>query len=96
MPEFPDEQTKILWAMSYMKSGWAQKWSARIFRWEQLPENKESHKFFDWSDFREEFRREFTPVHMDALAINRLESTTYYQKNRSLDDYLDEFQDLII
>jgi hypothetical protein len=29
------------------------------------------------------------------VAINRLESTAYYQKTRSLDDYLDEFQDLI-
>ena len=78
--------------MSYMKSGRAQKWSARIFHWEQLPENEESHRFFDWSDFHEEFCREFTPVHADALAM---ESTAYYQKNRSLDDYLDEFQDLI-
>jgi len=81
--------------MSYMKSGRAQKWTARIFRWEQQPENAENAKFFGWSDFRDEFRREFTPAHADALAINKLESSAYYQKNRSLDDYLDEFQDLI-
>ena len=93
--EFPDEQTQIVWAMSYMKSGRAQKWAARIFRWEQQPENTETNKFFGWSDFRDEFRREFTPAHADALAINRLESSAYYQKNRSLDEYLDEFQDLI-
>ena len=89
--EFPDEQTQIIWAMSYMKSGRAQKWTARIFRWEQQPENAENAKFFGWSDFR----REFTPAHADALAIHKLESSAYYQKNRSLDDYLDEFQDLI-
>ena len=29
--EFADEQTKIIWAMSYMKSSHAQKWTARIF-----------------------------------------------------------------
>jgi Zinc knuckle len=29
------------------------------------------------------------------LAVNQLESTAYFQKSRSLDDYLDEFQDLI-
>jgi hypothetical protein len=93
--EFPDEQTQIVWAMSYMKTGRAQKWTARIFRWEQQPENAKSTKFFGWSDFRDEFRKEFTPAHADALAINKLESSAYYQKNRSLDDYLDEFQDLI-
>jgi Retrotransposon gag protein len=41
------------------------------------------------------FKKEFTPAHMDSLAINRLESTAYYQKSHSLDDYLDEFQDLV-
>ena len=36
-----------------------------------------------------------TPAHSDFLAINRIKSTAYYQKGRSLDDYTDEFQDLI-
>jgi Retrotransposon gag protein/Zinc knuckle len=93
--EFPDEQTKIMWAMSYMKTGRAQKWAARIYRWEQLEENAGESKFFDWQDFRDDFRKEFTPAHIDAVAINRLESSAYYQKNRPLDDYVDEFQDLV-
>ena len=89
--DFADEQTKIIWAMSYMKSGRAQKWTACIFCWEQQPENSRANKFFNWEDFRNEFRKEFTPAHSDALAINRLESAAYYQKNRPLD----EFQDLV-
>lgn len=93
--EFADEQTKIVWAMSYMKAERAAKWTARVFRWEQQPDNKQSTRFLDWADFMEEFRKEFTPAHADALAINRLESSAYYQKTRSLDDYLDEFLDLI-
>ena len=78
-----------------MKSGHAQKWTAHIFRWEQQPKNSGADKFFNWEDFRNEFRKEFTPAHSDALAINRLESAAYYQKNRPLDDYIDEFQDLV-
>jgi Retrotransposon gag protein/Zinc knuckle len=93
--EFRDDQTKIVWAMSYMKSKRAAKWTTRIFRWEELPENFGYTKFLDWEDFREEFKKEFTPAHMDSLVINRLESMAYYQKSRSLDDYLDEFQDLV-
>ena len=93
--QFPDEQTKILWAMSYMKAGRAAKWTARIYRWEQLPENQENARFLDWADFRDEFRKEFTPAHSESSAISKLESTTYFQKGRPLDDYLDDFQDLI-
>ena len=93
--EFRDEQTKIVWAMSYMKSGRAAKWTARIFRWEELPENLGYSKFVDWEDFRDEFKKEFTPAHADSIAINQLESAAYFQRTRSLDDYLDEFQDLI-
>lgn len=94
--EFPDDQTKIIWAMSYMKTGRAQKWTARIYRWEQMPENINQSRFLDWEDFRDEFRKEFIPSNSDALAINRLESSAYYQRNRSLDDYIDEFQDLVV
>ena len=86
---------KIVWAMSYMKSGHAQKWTAHIFRWEQQPENLHSSRFLDWEDFRDAFKVEFTPAHADSLDINHLELTAYFQKSRSLDDYIDEFQDLI-
>jgi hypothetical protein len=56
--------------MSYMKADHAQKWTARVFRWEQQPENSGQDKFLDWEDFREDFHKEFTPSHADALAIN--------------------------
>ena len=93
--EFRDEQMKIIWAMSYMSSRQATKWTARIFKWEELSGNKGCSKFADWEDFQDKFRKEFTSAHADSLAINRLESTAYYQKSRSLDDYINEFQDLV-
>ena len=42
-----------------------------------------------------EFRKDFCPTHSDASAINTLESTSYYQRARSVDDYLDEFLELV-
>jgi len=92
---FMDEQAKIVWAMSYMKAGQAAKWSACIFRWEEQPENVGYHKFVNLEDFQDKFKREFCPVYADSVAINRLESTAYFQKSCSVDEYLDEFQDLI-
>ena len=90
---FSDDQTKIVWTLSYMKSGRAAKWAARVFRFQE--ENEGYSKFLDWDDFKTEFRKEFCPANSEAAAINKLESMAYYQKSRSVDDYLDEFLDLI-
>ena len=77
-----------------MKTGRAAKWVARVFKWEET--NEGYPKFLDWDEFRTEFRKYFCPAHLDVVAMNKLESTTYYQKSRILDDYLDEFMDLVM
>jgi hypothetical protein len=92
---FPDEQTKIQWAMTYMNQGRAQKWANRVYHWEVIPANAGSPHFVDWDDFRSRFQAEFFPLHSDVVATNKLEGTTYFQGRRSVDDYLDDFRDLI-
>ena len=52
-------------------------------------------KFLDWDEFCNEFRRDFCPANSDVAAINKLESTTYYQKTRSVNEYLDECIELV-
>ena len=89
--QFPEEQIKIQWAMTYMSQGRAQKWVNRIYQWEALPANANVHYFVDWDHFRSAFRNEFYPLHADAVATNILEGRTYFQGNRSVDDYLDDF-----
>ena len=91
---FDSEVTKIVWAMSYMKSGRAGCWASREF---ELEAASETHtlRFFDWYDFEEEFRKDFTPLNEEATAVNTLETTAYFQGRRSVDEYLDSFQDLV-
>ena len=48
------------------------------------------------NNFKLELHKEFCPAHSDSAAINKLESTSYYQRTQSVDDYLDEFLDLIV
>jgi hypothetical protein len=90
---FDDDDTiKIVWAMSYMKSGRAGRWATREFEHEA----KSGHlRFIDWLDFEEEFRKDFLPLDSEAAAVNALETTSYFQGKRSVDDYLDQFRDLI-
>ncbi|HEX9430181.1 MAG TPA: hypothetical protein VF944_07355, partial [Candidatus Bathyarchaeia archaeon] len=89
---FEDDETKIVWAMSYMKSGRANRWATREFE----SETKSGHlRFIDWIDFKEEFQKDFLPLDAEAAAMNTLETSTYFQGKCLVDDYLDAFRDLI-
>jgi len=78
--------------MSYMKTGCANRWATREFE----QEVKTGHlRFIDWLDFEEEFRKDFMPLDSESTAINVLETTAYFQGKRTVDDYLNQFRDLI-
>jgi hypothetical protein len=61
-----------------------------------IPANIGNPHFVDWDDFRSRFRTEFFLLHSDAVATNKLEGTSYFQGRQTVDDYLDEFRDLIL
>jgi len=89
---FEDDVTKIIWAMSYMKTGRANRWVTHKFE----QEAKTGHLcFIDWLDFEEEFQKDFMLLDLESAAINVLETTAYFQGKRMVDDYLDQFRDLI-
>lgn len=90
--DFSDNSEKIIWAMSHMKSGRASRWAQRAMDEEA---RNGRLRFIDWLDFEEEFRADFTPPNATETAVNILEGVTYFQGNRSIDEYLDEFRDLI-
>ena len=46
-------------------------------------------------DFEQQFWLHFFPANVEADAINALEETSYYQGNRTIDNYLDSFQALV-
>jgi len=78
--------------MFYMKAGCAGRWANRKFEHEV----KSGHlRFIDWVNFEEEFRKDFMPLNSEAAAVNVLETTSYFQGRRSVDDYLDQFKDII-
>jgi hypothetical protein len=65
---FSNGQIKIIWVLSYMKSGRAAKWAACVFKWEE--ENVGDSKFLHWDNFKSEFRKKFCPANSEAAAIN--------------------------
>jgi len=51
---------KIVWAMSYMKSGHAGWWATWEFEYEATSEDQKLH-FLDWLDFEDKFHKDFLP-----------------------------------
>jgi len=75
-----------------MKTGHANRWATCEFE----QEAKTGHlRFIDWLDFEEEFRKDFMPLDSESAAINVLETTADFQGKRTVDDYLDQFHNLI-
>jgi len=48
-----------------------------------------------WGEFEQQFQLHFFPANVEVDVINALEGTSYYQGNRTVDNYLDSFQALV-
>ena len=59
-----------------------------------MSEDQQLH-FLDWLDFKDKFHKDFLPLNSEATAINTLETMSYFQGKRTVDDYLDQFRDLV-
>jgi len=86
--QFHNKEERILWALTFFKSGRAAKWSKNMFCQEV---DTGVFPIRTWRDFEQQFRVHFFPVNMEADAINALEGTSYHQEGRTVDDYLDNF-----
>jgi hypothetical protein len=51
--------------------------------------------FTDWTDFTSEFMSTICPENEATSALMRLESDHYFQGQRNVEAYIDEFKDLV-
>lgn len=89
--QFPSDHHKINWVLSYMSVDQAALWATD--QTYALIDGTTSLK--TWSDFEIAFKERFTVPDDDAIARNILNSTSYHQNNRSLDQYIDSFDSLL-
>jgi len=92
LEQFSCDEEKIFWTLAFFKDKRAARWSENLFR------QKADTGVFpiqSWADFKRQFRGQFFLVNAEADAINALEGSSYYQGNRTVDDYLDSFLTLV-
>jgi hypothetical protein len=91
-PDYPDEQARIHWALSFFKSECAATFAERIVRQEM---RTVVMAFADWTDFTSKFMSAFCPENEAMSALMHLKSDCYFQGQRNVEAYMDEFKDLI-
>jgi hypothetical protein len=90
--EFADDQGKIHWVLSYMKSGRASTFADRVLRHE---DKTQKNRFATWAAFQTTFAAAFCSENDATHALMRLEGSRYFQGRRTVDEYVDEFEELI-
>ena len=79
--DFPDEQSQILWAMSYMKTGRAVTFATHAFTHEA---KNGMPLYANWKAFTEAFHQQFYPLHEATGAMNQLELCQYHKASIQL------------
>jgi len=92
LEQFSCDEEKIFWTLAFFKDGRATRWSENLFRQEV---DTSVFPIQSWADFERHFRSQFFLVNAEADAVNALEGFSYYQGNRTVDDYLDCFLILV-
>src|SRR5215471_14605436 len=90
--EFPGDQVRIMWVLSFMKEARAAAFANKTLAYEQ---RMDMPRYESWEDFQNAFKQEFFPLHEDIAAMTTLESQSYYQGRRTVEQYVDEFQELL-
>ena len=89
--QFSLEADLITWALTYMKSGRALLFIDWTLRYESRCRKP---MFTTWREVRQKFMEEFCPKNEAQMALAKLKMSAYYQSQKSMDEYIDEFRDL--
>ena len=90
--QFANDDAKIYWVLSFMKVAHAVRFTDRAM---QTAQSDGSLPWLSRADFRLEFVCKFCPKNEVQTAHTDFENTKYHQGSHSVDEYVDDFCELI-
>src|SRR5215813_12235713 len=90
--EFTNVTQMVAWTLSFMKTGRALTFANQVARQTQ---KDDMIPYAHWKAFWTELEDRFLPVDERDQAMNTLETDQYFQGEQAVDDYCDDFQDLV-
>jgi hypothetical protein len=90
--QFADDHAKVMWALSFMKSGRAARFVDRKMRMYHMVG---SLPYASWEEFTQEFIGEFCPKNEIQTARTDLETATYFQGSCTVDEYINKFREMV-
>jgi hypothetical protein len=87
-----DDHAKIMWALSFMKSGRAAHFVDRQMR---AYHDIRSLSYRSWQEFVDEFIVNFCSKNEVQPSRTELETSRFFQGGRNVDEYVDDFCELI-
>jgi hypothetical protein len=90
--QFTNNNAKIMWAFSFMKSGCAVQFVDRHMRSYQ---NVGSISYEMWGEFIEEFVADFCLKNKVQTSRTELETSRFFQGGRTINEYVNDFKELV-
>src|SRR5215813_8420998 len=90
--EFTNVTQMVAWTLSFMKTGRALTFANQVARQTQ---KDDMIPYAHWKAFWTELEDRFLPIDERDQAMNTLETDQYFQGEQAVDDYCDNFQDLV-
>jgi hypothetical protein len=90
--QFENDEAKVAWAYSYMKTGRAALFVNCMLCYEA---RSSSPHYTNWVYFYMAFKDEFFPKNECQHVLTHLETPTYHQNKHLMNKYIDKFHNLI-
>jgi hypothetical protein len=90
--QFMGNHVKIMWALAFMKSGWAAHFvDCQMCAYHDI----RSLSYQSWQEFVDKFIIDFCPKNKVQTLRTELETLRFFQGGQDVDEYVNDFHELI-